>query len=268
MLPDGRIVTTDVSNNQLVILNSHSGEVMGELGQHKVSKVLGDWKLRPQCVATSGGDPNHVFCTDMQDRCIKRFNVDTGRCTASIQLTNYSRPFGLTVLPDGKFVVTHCDDFITIHDPCTGRTVRTINAGDTGGNFWYVCTDPTRNRIITSDCSNHCVRIFDVNAPNGAASSQTLGDRAHAQQEARLSYPHGVAVGKLGQILVADSLNNRVVRFSANCGVIDTVLGDDVMQWPRGLATRGSHVVVTWQGGVSLAEMPLNSSDAFLSSYL
>lgn len=86
--------------------------------------------------------------------------------------------------------------------------------------------------IFVADTFNHRVRRVDAVtgvittvAGNGAAGF--AGDGAIATA-AQLNFPLDLAIDESGNILVADSLNNRVRRVDAITGVITTVAGNGV----------------------------------------
>lgn len=256
-LPGGNLITSNSANHQLQ-LYSNSGQHIGVLGQHKLTKLLGDWQFKPQCVATTAASHSKIYVTDQQDNCIKEFDVYSGRCVASIPIVNYSHPYGLAVLDNDQFVVTHCDDFLTIHDR-TGATVRTIRSD---GNLCYVCCDK-RNRILTTDTSSNCVRIFDTTGKEIQRFSLDMPN------DTTLGYPQGICVDRTGRIYVADSLHSRVCQFTADGVYLNTVLSEkDNIHWPRGLAIDGDKLAVTSQSGVSVYDIPTSGSSRFLSTYL
>lgn len=84
--------------------------------------------------------------------------------------------------------------------------------------------------IFIADSFNHRVRRVDavtgvITTVAGDGSAGSLGDGANATA-AQLNFPLDVAVDESGNILIADSLNNRVRRVDAITGVITTVAGD------------------------------------------
>ena len=238
---------TDTLLNRLQLYDN-SGKVIATMGQTKLTKLLGDWHFRPQCLATTAG--GQVYVTDLQDKCIKQFDSLTRRCVATIPLENYSRPYSVGVLPNGQFVVTHCDDFMTLHD-VTGSTLRTIHSD---GNLCCVTCDKN-GRIIATDTSNHCVKVFDAHGNNIDSFGQT---QMNGQA---LSSPHGVCTDDDGHVYVADTLNHRVCKFDSNGVFIDAVLTEqDGILWPRSVACDGHNIAVTWQQGVSVFAANTNSS--------
>ena len=84
--------------------------------------------------------------------------------------------------------------------------------------------------IYVADTFNHRVRRVDaitgvITTVAGTGAAGFAGDGAIATA-AQLNFPLDVAVDESGNILVADSLNNRVRRVDAMTGVITTVAGN------------------------------------------
>lgn len=92
-----------------------------------------------------------------------------------------------------------------------------------------VAVDPA-GHIFIADSFNHRVRRVDavtgvITTVAGTGVAGSAGDGAIATA-AQLNFPLDVAVDESGNILVADSFNNRVRRVDALTGVITTVAGD------------------------------------------
>lgn len=215
--------------------------------QRKVTQLLGDWHLKPQCLA--GLNNGCVALTDAQDKAVKVFSPD-GTCMFSLNQWNCQHPasgafnpYGIAISPSGDFVLTHCDNYLTIHSPDGATKIEVMGEGD----YWYVTTD-SHGRIIVTDCRNHCVRIFS----SDGEPLKTFGSRGI--QDGQLQYPHGLCTDSRGNILVADSLNNRVCRFSPNGKFMEYVIqGKGQVKWPRDIAMNSQgNLAVTWEKNVSL----------------
>jgi sugar lactone lactonase YvrE len=84
--------------------------------------------------------------------------------------------------------------------------------------------------VFIADTFNHRVRRVDavtgeITTVAGNGSAGPLGDGASATA-AQLNFPLDVAVDGAGNVLIADSFNNRVRRVDAITGVITTVAGN------------------------------------------
>ena len=88
---------------------------------------------------------------------------------------------------------------------------------DAAGNLFIVDTNNQRIRRVDALAGN--ITTF---AGNGTPSFSGDGGPATA---ASLSYPSGVAVDAVGNVLLADKFNNRIRRVDAQTGLITTVAG-------------------------------------------
>ncbi len=67
-----------------------------------------------------------------------------------------------------------------------------------------------RGEVIVSEYEGHCVSIFDCSHAHGK-KIQSFG--RHGSNEQQFRYPRGLTVDYEGNILVADSVNNRIQKF-------------------------------------------------------
>ena len=127
-----------------------------------------------------------------------------------------------------------------------------------------VVVDPTTGKLFVADLFNNRVLRFAARAAltNGAAAEAVLGQPAmaslaRATTAQGMSSPTGMAIDQSGRLWVADSANNRVLRFDAAAGKPDGAAADGVlgqtnftsgakatsaqgMNYPIGLAADGS----------------------------
>jgi len=99
---------------------------------------------------------------------------------------------------------------------------------DASGNLYIADTDNLRIRIVSGG-------IIDTFAGNGSGGYQADGVPA---TETSIYYPSGVAVDAAGDVVIADTYNQRV-RFVDGAGIIHTVAGsgDNGFSGDGGLAT-------------------------------
>jgi sugar lactone lactonase YvrE len=106
---------------------------------------------------------------------------------------------------------------------------------------WGVSTDALGN-VYVADSFNHRVRRIDsrgaINTIAGTGAIGNAGDGGVAVL-AELNHPAGVAVDGLGNVLIADTVNNRVRRVGAD-GVISTVVGAEDIPQAQGIAIDGA----------------------------
>ena len=108
---------------------------------------------------------------------------------------------------------------------------RALNDGDfatnaTFNSAWAIAKDSLGN-LYVADTWNNCIRKVDTNgvittvAGNGVP---TYSGDGVAATNASLNQPSGVAVDAFGNLLIADTFNNRIRKVDMN-GIISTVAG-------------------------------------------
>jgi len=114
----------------------------------------------------------------------------------------------------------------------------TGNPGSIGDNIPAISADlnfPTAvavdssGNIFIADTFNHRIRRVDgltsvVDTVAGTGMPGFNGDNPDARL-AQLSFPFGVAVDAIGNVLIADSFNNRVRLVNVQSGEIKTIIG-------------------------------------------
>jgi DNA-binding CsgD family transcriptional regulator/sugar lactone lactonase YvrE len=104
-------------------------------------------------------------------------------------------------------------------------------AVDTKGDVFVSDTGNDRVREITAE--GRLVTVAGAGAPAGHSfrtpPPADLGD-GRAAIDAVLSQPRGLAIDATGNLLIADTADNRVRRVDAN-GMITTIVGDGTMGW-------------------------------------
>ena len=236
----GDVIVADPGQHCLLVMDSQ-GFLRRKIQQDKLTRILGDWKLKPQCV--SSDSHGQIWLTDQQDKCVRIFS-EQGMSMGSFSeesseylLSEAFCPYGLAITQSADVILTHCNDVISIHEP-TGRCKLEIREQ---GNFWYLALDD-HGRLFASDCDGHTVKVFDQNGQH----LLTIGGKGC--KDGYLHYPHGVCIDNTGHVIVADSLNNRISRFSQDGRFVENIVsGKKQCHWPRALsADRAGHVVYTW----------------------
>ncbi len=90
------------------------------------------------------------------------------------------------------------------------RTDNTLNFA------WDVTVQPGTNRVFVANRESHEIEVF---SSTGAFVTR-WGDRGSAPGQ--VEFPHGVAFAPDGTLMVADSGNNRIERFSINANGVGT----------------------------------------------
>ncbi|MDU0458509.1 MAG: hypothetical protein RW306_07200 [Geobacteraceae bacterium] len=167
------------------------------------------------------------------------FTGDGGAATAA----NLNTPRGVTVDNSGNLYIADTSNS-RIRKVAVGSGIITTVAGNgiaafagdggsaTAASLKYpigVALDNVGNLYI-ADRSNHRIRkvaadsgIITTVAGNGTGGFAGDGGMATA---ATLSSPNGVTVDSFGNLYIADDVDNRIRKVSANTGIIATVAGD------------------------------------------
>ena len=165
----------------------------------------------------------------------------TGDGAAAVNATLY-QPSGIAVDADGNIFIADTDNSrirkVDVNDVITtvaGNGTKGYS-GDggaaTNANLYLpsgVVVDAYGNLFI-ADTFNNRIRKVDTNGiittVAGDAGGGYSGD-GRAATNSTLAYPSGVAVDAYGNLLIADTSNNRIRRVGAN-GLITTVAGNGV----------------------------------------
>jgi DNA-binding beta-propeller fold protein YncE len=152
-------------------------------------------------------------------------------------------PFGVEYGPDGGLFITAVGSHRVLRlDPANGKLTSVAGsgkkgyAGDRGLATQALLNEPyevrfdSRGNMLILDMRNHV--LWRVDRMTGIirtiAGDGALGDRGDGgpAQEARLHYPHSMAVDRHDNIYIGDILNHRVRRIDARTGNIETVVGN------------------------------------------
>ena len=102
----------------------------------------------------------------------------------------------------------------------------------------------SKGNLFIADEQNHRIRRMDaktgiITTVAGSGAEGFSGDGGPATS-AGLAAPNGVTVDRDGNILIADSLNNRIRKVDVNTKIITTLAGDGsatMLDFPTGVAT-------------------------------
>lgn len=176
------------------------------------------------------------------------------------------RPFGIMLSPDGSVFYSDAEHDVVVRcwaqDGSLARTVVAGRAGRGGGRpeqlrgpAGLALAHDGRSLLI-ADCENHRVVLWR----QGAAAGMTVaGGNGSGSRLDQLYFPSAVAVvGTSGAILVADTLNHRVVRWELGAAHGQVVAGglglgscECRLSYPQGLAldTSGALLVADTANG-------------------
>ena len=102
----------------------------------------------------------------------------------------------------------------------------------------------TKGNLFIADEQNHRIRRVDaktgiITTVAGTGAEGFSGDGGPATS-AGLAAPNGVTVDRDGNVIIADSLNNRIRKIDVNTNIITTLAGDGsatMLDFPTGVAT-------------------------------
>ena len=119
-----------------------------------------------------------------------------------------------------------------------------------------------RGEVMVTEVEGHCVSIF---SPSGE-KLRSFG--THGSGQGQFEYPRGIAVDGDGNILVVDSNNNRIQKFTAD-GQFLTAVGNGPLQfkYPYGIALNASNNKVYVLDACNNCVQVLSSNLAFSSTF-
>jgi DNA-binding beta-propeller fold protein YncE len=217
-----------------VCLNSFGEIFVTEMSNHRVSVFRHDGSFSRTfgSKGNANGQLNNPWgiCCDRQHNIYVADNLNH-RIVVFDRAGNFQRTFGSTgdkdgeltspigvgVLSNGHVIVGDCNARIQLFDE-TGKFVRVIGSEGSddaqfgtnsyGSSQLHVLVDDF-DRVIVSDCYNNRVHFYDEQLRLiGAFGDRQLGAAG------RFSKPEGLALDVDGSVLVIDSSNNQVWRFS------------------------------------------------------
>ena len=201
-------VALDEDNNIFIIeretrrIHKFSSGNLVELA--KVSRRL----VEPWGIAIANGK---IFVTDWQGCCIHVFEHAGGnKCNhiSSIGSDFLKQPAGIAISPRGHLVVAdqenHCVWILTQE----GRSL-IHPIGNTGGQLYqpFGVTVTPQGLLIVSDKGNSCISVFTEQGH----LVECFGRKG--SQPGEFDQPRHLCVNSVGQILVADELNQRIQIF-------------------------------------------------------
>jgi len=219
--PDGRLYVADFSNHRVLVFENAAGLSNGANAGH----VLGQPDFTT-CTANTGGVSANSLYAPMGVFFDSGASVLWVADISNNRVLMYGKPFQIANLVLGQ------PDFTS------------SSASATQNRMWNpigVAVDPTTGKVFVAEhANNRVLRFASVSAlSNGAAAEAVLGqaDFTHSQANRggsvaanSMNSPNGICLDAQGRLYVADSWNNRVLRFEhaaakSNGANADGVLG-------------------------------------------
>jgi len=174
----------------------------------------------------------------------------TGTADGTGTAARFNTPDGIAVLPDNNIVVSdQTNHRIRIVTPAgvvttlAGSTNGFSNATGTAARFYFpakVAVNSDGSIIYVADSWNQ--RIRAVTYPGGVVTTlagSTQGFLDGTGTAARFNFPAGIAMLPDGNIVVADTNNNRI-RIVTPAGVVTTLAGSGTAAYADGTGTAAS----------------------------
>lgn len=200
--------------------------------------------VNPAAVAADG--EGRVFVSDLAKKGVMVFDFNTkgvhllgGNEAANL----FRNPSGIAFDADGNIYAADLNDRKIYLFDKNERALRTIDLADTVKSISFFAIDRVRKRIIVPDVRGHKVQIVDY-------YGKAIKTLERFRDKDGFSFPNSVALDPDGNILVADSFNSRVVRFTPEGEFLSTIgqrgdsIGDIAMIKGVAVDSEG-HIYVT-----------------------
>jgi sugar lactone lactonase YvrE len=180
--------------------------------------------------------PSTLFVADFDNGLLRKATT-AGAVTTLTDQAGFARPFGITAAANGDLIVETDYDETGVDAGLDGGVIWTVDP--MSGEATTLLTMAGRPRglarmpngaILMSDIFRHDLRLLDVGtavATPLAGKNDCPGYVDGTGAAARFNRPYGVVVTPVGDVLVADQLNNVIRRVTA-AGEVSTYAGDGV----------------------------------------
>ena len=257
VLPSGSIVVADTSNHRIRLV-APSGAVMTLAGCEGIDFADGAGiaaRFRNPTGVAAFPNGNFVVADSLNHRI--RLVTPTGAASTlagngtygwadgSLMASQFKQPQGLSLFPDGNIVVAdtynHRIRIMTLGGVTTlaGKDMGFADGTGTSAKFNYpsgVAVLPN-GAIVVADTCNHRIRIVTLGGVvTTLAGSDSGGFADGTGTSAKFNYPMGVAVLPNGNIVAADTQNNRI-RIVTLEGVVTTLAGGSNFGFADGTST-------------------------------
>jgi sugar lactone lactonase YvrE len=247
---DDALYVADTTNNTIRKVVTASGEtttVAGLAGAPgSADGAAGDARFNaPEGLALDGA-AQLLYVADSNNRRLRRIDLGSGLVTtlspqpaAGDAFTSFDSPAGLALDGGRLFVADYGNDALFAVDldkglvsTLAGRIGTPGSSDGVGGKAGFYgplgLAADGRGNLYVSDDLNHTVR--KVALASGAVTTlagqaATPGTSDGTGSAAQFQYPAGLTANSVGDLFVADSLNNTVRHIDAAGGAVTTVIG-------------------------------------------
>ena len=229
---DGKIIVTDIGTDMAQIFDNEGN----------VKLLLNTLPLQNPTKAASLYDGTYAVACKHN---VKLFDA-AGEYMRDLD-SNLFCPYDVAVNRNGDIVVTDMGErqaCIYMYARADHRPLNCIVGGIHAPAFrkaWNVSMDRDDN-IIVSDYEEHCIKIF---TPNGFVICE-FGEKGAGIGQ--FFHPAGTCTDQYGNILVADSANNRVQMFSAHGEFLVVVVGENNLLCPMDVVVNDKGELLVLQG--------------------
>ena len=188
------IFVSDMSNNRIVVFNEN-GEFIRSCGQNFLN-----WPNGVLC-----DNMGRIFVTSRTDNKILVFGQSGEYISTFHNGNSLSKPRGISFDADGNLIVCDTGNKCVRFFSPDGNTFKTVGAGRLRMPFNCVCH---KGKLFVSDREAHLIKVYNSNG----RFLYEFG--THGTGDGELSYPTGLAVDKMGHLLVCSLGNHRVQVFT------------------------------------------------------
>ncbi len=197
---------------------------------------------------------------------------ETGFLDGASVTAKFSTPFGIAIDASGNIIVVDSGNH-RIRSISPDRTVTTVAGSNVigfadGASATAKFSFPTgvaidaSGDIIIADSGNNRIRSI---APNGIVSTiagSETGFADGASATAKFDFPFGIAIDAGGNIIIADSSNDRIRSITPN-GIVSTIAGSDT-GFVDGIIDDAEfnspyHIAIDASGNIIIADIGNNS---------
>ncbi|HOC94106.1 MAG TPA: PKD domain-containing protein [bacterium] len=203
------VYIADNHNNRVSVFDEDCNfyETWGEYGNQPGQFII------PNSVLYDSGN---VYVCDSISR-VQKFSAATGQYVDHGQVIG---PWKMAMLPTGRILVATHYKKVVSYDPITKSVNESASftVPDSNG----VVFNPKNGLLYVSDKINHIVRAY---LPDGTPQPTSNIGYGQGSQNGQLSAPAGLAVDSDGNIIVADTGNDRVQIFTTSNQLLNVLGG-------------------------------------------